>query len=78
MLISQNSPNQKSSNYEIVIPKAYSLDLQWRIIWCYLAYHSLPVQLADVFSRSERTVRRYIVKFYKTGDVEPKEGGHGL
>ena len=35
------------------------------------------MQLVDVFSWSERTVRRYIDKFYQTGDVEPKEGGYG-
>ncbi len=59
------------------MPKAYSLDLRWRIVWCYLAYQISPTQLADVFCLSERTVRRYIDKFYHTGDVEPKQGGQG-
>ena len=34
-------------------------------------------RLPFLASRSECTVRRYIDKFYQTGYVEPKEGGHG-
>ena len=42
-----------------------------------VTWPTTPRQLNYVFSQSERTVRRYIDKFYQTGDAEPKEGGHG-
>ena len=59
------------------MPKAYSTDLRWRIVWSYLAHHSTPAELAGMFSLSERSVRRYIELFHQTGDIEPKDGGHG-
>ena len=59
------------------MPKDYSTDLRWRIVWSYLVHHSTPAELAGMFSLSERSVRRYIELFHPTGDIEPKDGGHG-
>ena len=59
------------------MPKAYSVDLRWRIVWSYLAQQLSISELADTFSVNERTVRRYIDLFYSTGDIEPKSGGQG-
>lgn len=56
---------------------SYSLDLRWRIVWCYLAHHSKPRELARQFSVSERTVRRYVHLFYQTGDIRPKKNTPG-
>ena len=56
------------------MPKAYSIDLRWRIVWTYLAHRSTISELAHIFHLSERTVRRYIELFYRTGDVTPRKG----
>ena len=59
------------------MPKAYSLDLRWRIVWSYLAHHLTLSELAHTYNLSERTVRRYIVNFHRTGDIQPKKGRRG-
>lgn len=60
------------------MPKSYSIDLRWRIVWAYLTHSLTLSELADLFSVSERTIRRYVQLFYQTGDVEPSDGGkHG-
>lgn len=59
------------------MPKAFSTDLRWRIVWTYLTTHSTLSGLASTFCLSERTVRRYVDLFYRTGDVLPKESVHG-
>ena len=33
--------------------------------------------IASLMSISERTVRRYVTKFYQTGDIQPKEHRNG-
>ena len=59
------------------MPKAYSTDLRWRIVWTYLASNATLTDIASTFCLSERTVRRYVDLFYQTGDVLPKESAHG-
>ena len=53
------------------------IDLRWRIVWAYLTQNSTLPEIANVFSVSERTIRRYIQLFYQTGDVQPSDGKHG-
>ena len=44
-----------------------------RIVWSYLTLNSTIAEVAELFSLSERTVRRYVDLFYRTGDIVPKD-----
>ena len=59
------------------MPRAYAVDLRWWIVWSYLALNSTPAEAAERFCLSERTVRRYIDCFYRTGDILPNDSVHG-
>lgn len=60
------------------MPKSYSIDLHWRIVWAHLTQTLTLSEIADLFSVSKCTVRRYIHLFYQTGDVQLSDGGkHG-
>lgn len=60
------------------MPKAYSLDLRWRIIWAYLMDQTMTTgDIAKVFSVCERTVRRYLQGFQRTGEVQAIQVQHG-
>ena len=48
------------------MPNPYLLDLQWRIVWLYLAHKH---KTAVLFSVSERS--QAITRFQITGDVQP-------
>ena len=59
------------------MPLAYSTDLRWRVVWLHIA-HSLKVSdIAEQLCRSERSVRRYIGLFQRSGDVKPCSQQHG-
>ena len=58
------------------MPKAYSVDLRWRVVWSYLIHHADVESIALKFCVSERSVRRYLQKFYQTGNVEPVSQKH--
>ena len=60
------------------MPNPYSLDLRWRIIWLYLAHKQSPLRIAALLHVSERTVRRYVALFYRSGDVRPGARKNGL
>ena len=62
---------------EISMPNPYSLDLRWRIIWLYLAHQKSPSRIAALLHVSERTVRRYVALFYRSGDVRPRTRKNG-
>ena len=57
------------------MPLAYSTDLRWRVVWLHIA-HSLKV--SDIMEQLyQRSVRRYIDLFQRTGDVKPRSQQHG-
>lgn len=59
------------------MPKAYAVDLRWRVVWLYLAQNRSSSEISSLLLLSERSVRRYISLFYRTGDVEPVSQRHG-
>ena len=59
------------------MPNPYSLDLRWRIVWLHTAKKFSPTKIARLLSVSESTVRRYLRKFWLTGDVNPVDYHHG-
>ena len=56
------------------MPAPYVVDLRWRIVW---SLNSTIAEVAELFSLSERTVRRNVDLFYGTGDIVPKDCVHG-
>ena len=59
------------------MPKAYAVDLRWRVVCLYLAQNRSSSDISSLLLLSERSVRRYISLFYRTGDVEPTSQRHG-
>ena len=59
------------------MPKSYAVDLRWRIVWLYTAKQFSPMKIARLVCINERTVRRYIALFQRTGDVQPVSQCHG-
>ena len=51
------------------MPKAYSSDLRWRIVWSYLYRGQDIDEVAEQFFLCTRTVRRFVDLFLSTGDV---------
>ena len=51
------------------MPKAYSSDLRWRIVWSYLYRGQDIEEVAEQFFVCTRTVRRFVDLFLNTGDV---------
>ena len=49
------------------MPSPYSLDLRWRVVWLYLVHNKKPVEIAQLISISEPTVKRYITLFMSNG-----------
>ena len=59
------------------MPKAYSVDLRWRVVWLYLTHQANVEDIALKLCISQRSVRRYLQKFSQTGDVKPVHQRHG-
>lgn len=59
------------------MPNPYSIDLRWRIVWAHLSQSLATTQIAELFSISESSVRRYITSFQQTGYVKPATRRHG-
>jgi len=59
------------------MPKAYSNDLRWRIVWLNVILNVATSQVARIFQISERTVYRLAERFHVTGDVRPMEKRNG-
>ena len=55
------------------MPPPLAIDLRWRVVWSYLANNMTVSEVAESFCLSERTVRRYVDLFYRTGDILPKD-----
>ena len=52
------------------MPNRYSLDLRWRIVYLHIGPRKMKVAtIANFLEISPSTVKRYINKFYRTGDV---------
>ena len=58
------------------MPRGYSKDLRWRIIWKYLQNRS-PGDISKELYVCTRTVLRYIYLFNTTGDISPRLQRHG-
>ena len=52
------------------MPKKYSSDLKWRLVWSYVYSGNEIEDIADIFFVSGKTVRRAIDLFVTTGEVE--------
>lgn len=52
------------------MPKAYSEDLCWRVIWLHLYGNLSTAETAHVMYISERTVYRYLERFMLTGEAK--------
>ena len=55
------------------MPKAYSTDLRWRIVWLHFLQNKSVKDIARELYVSESSVERYIYLFRTTGDVVPKK-----
>ena len=52
------------------MPNPYSSDLRWRIVYLHIGPRKMKVAtIANFLEISPSTVKRYINKFYRTGDV---------
>ena len=49
-----------------VMPKAYAVDLWWRVVWLYLAHNCSSSEISNLLLLFERSVRRYISLFHQT------------
>ena len=58
------------------MPKGYSKDLRWRIVWKYLQNRSVKDISLELYVCT-RTVERFIYLFNTTGDISPKLQRHG-
>ena len=59
------------------MPKAYSEDLRWRIVWLHFLQDMSVKEVARQLYVSESSVERYIRLFQETGDVLPISQRHG-
>ena len=60
-----------------VMPKPYALDLRWRIVWLSTAKNMSPEEISALVCISQSTIRRYLTRFWSTGDVQPTSQRHG-
>lgn len=58
------------------MPRAYSTDLHCRVVWVYLAHHLDVGNIAELLSISQKTVKRYLDKFHRTGGIEASNQQH--
>ena len=59
------------------MPNPYSLDLRWRIVWSFICHRQSFSDIACSFQVCERTVRRYVNLFLRTGDIRARQRRHG-
>ena len=59
------------------MPKSYSTDLRWRVIWLHVFLGKSIDEVAALLFISSRTVHRYVAKFVNTGDVAPQVHRNG-
>ncbi len=59
------------------MPRSYSTDLRWRIVWLYYYKEKSIEEIEKLLFVSSRSVRRYIALFDETGEVSPVSQQHG-
>jgi len=59
------------------MPLAYSIDLRRRVVSAVIRHNKKPEQVAEEFEITSRTVRRWVEKKEKTGEIEPKPRSGG-
>ena len=59
------------------MPKAYSEDLRWRVIWLHFLQNKSTKEISKQLYLSESSIERYIHLFNHTGDIAPKNQRHG-
>ena len=59
------------------MPKGYSEDLRWRIVWKYFLQSKSMKEISRELYVNTRTVERYIKQYNTTGNVSPKHQRHG-
>lgn len=59
------------------MPKAYSEDLRWRVIWLHFLQNKSVKDISKQLYLSESSIERYIHLFNRTGDIAPKSQRHG-
>jgi transposase len=55
----------------------FSVDFRWRVVWLSLVHGKSPAAIASLLGICERTARRYLDSFQRTGDVLPKKHRSG-
>ena len=53
------------------MPKPFSEDLRWRIVWLYIFLHKSAIEIANFLFVSTKTVERLGKLFLTTGNVSP-------
>lgn len=59
------------------MPKSYSTDLRWRVVWLHVFMKKSVEEVALLLCVNTRTVQRYTEKFMATSDVLPKAHKNG-
>ena len=54
-----------------MMPNPFSIDLRWRAVWLYIAQRCSTTDIFQLLQISDHSVRRYVQRFYLTGDVSP-------
>jgi len=67
----------RSQRLTTAMPKSYSTDLCWHIVWLHVFLKKSIDEVATLLFISSRTVHRYIDKFMSTGDVIPQDHRNG-
>ena len=59
------------------MPRTYSTDLRWHIVWLYYYKEKSIEEIEQLLFVCCRSIRRYIAIFDATGDVSPLSSRHG-
>jgi hypothetical protein len=57
--------------------KMFSVYFRWRIVWLSVVHGKSPAAISSLLGICERTARRYLDSFQRTGDVLPKKHRSG-
>ena len=60
------------------MPVPYSVDLRWRVVCLHLVHHMTFKNISKLLFISEKTVRRYLRRFWQTGEMQPQAHRNGL
>ena len=65
------------SDCAVTMPKSYSTDLRWRVVWLHVFMKKSAQEVSQLLLVSTRTVQRYCQKFLSTGGFEPQQHRNG-